>query len=46
MTACTFCGRANDPASRFCVDCGKALSAAGAARACPACARPAGALPF
>src|SRR4051812_2155904 len=23
VTTCTFCGRANDPASRFCVDCGK-----------------------
>src|SRR5437868_6914981 len=27
MTACSFCGAANDPASRFCIDCGKPLSA-------------------
>ena len=24
---CTFCGRTNDPASRFCIDCGKPLTA-------------------
>ena len=29
-TACSFCGRENDSASRFCIDCGKALSAASA----------------
>lgn len=28
MTACSFCGAANDPASRFCVDCGKPMPAA------------------
>ena len=27
MTACSFCGAANDPASRFCIDCGKPMSA-------------------
>jgi pSer/pThr/pTyr-binding forkhead associated (FHA) protein len=46
VTDCTFCGRANDPASRFCVDCGKAMSTAAAARACTVCARPAGELPY
>jgi pSer/pThr/pTyr-binding forkhead associated (FHA) protein/uncharacterized OB-fold protein len=25
--SCAFCGRENDPASRFCIDCGKPLSA-------------------
>jgi pSer/pThr/pTyr-binding forkhead associated (FHA) protein len=35
MTACSFCGAANDPASRFCIDCGKPLSAQ-AGRAAPA----------
>lgn len=27
---CTFCGRDNDPASKFCIDCGKPVVAAGA----------------
>ncbi|HET9424379.1 MAG TPA: FHA domain-containing protein [Gemmatimonadaceae bacterium] len=36
MTACSFCGAANDPASRFCIDCGKPIS--------PAPARPAAAM--
>ena len=35
MTACSFCGAANDPASRFCIDCGKPL-AAQAGRPAPA----------
>ncbi|MFL5606914.1 MAG: FHA domain-containing protein [Gemmatimonadaceae bacterium] len=35
MTACAFCGRDNEPASRYCIDCGKPLSAP-AARAVPA----------
>ena len=35
MTSCAFCGRANDDASRFCMDCGKALSPS-AARVVPA----------
>lgn len=26
MTSCAFCGRANDAASRFCIDCGKPLA--------------------
>ena len=26
MTACSYCGAANDPASRFCIDCGKPMS--------------------
>jgi pSer/pThr/pTyr-binding forkhead associated (FHA) protein len=26
VTPCSFCGAANDPASRFCVDCGKPIS--------------------
>jgi pSer/pThr/pTyr-binding forkhead associated (FHA) protein len=46
LTACTFCGRENDPASHFCLDCGKPMTAA-AAGACPRCARPVEAgLPF
>jgi pSer/pThr/pTyr-binding forkhead associated (FHA) protein len=28
MTACGFCGATNDPASRFCIDCGKPMSGA------------------
>ena len=35
MTACNFCGRENDPASRFCIDCGKPMSPS-AARVVPA----------
>ena len=27
LVSCTFCGRDNDPMSRFCIDCGKPLSA-------------------
>lgn len=26
MTPCSFCGAANDPAARFCIDCGKPLT--------------------
>jgi len=29
-TACAFCGRENEPASRFCVDCGKPMTASAA----------------
>ncbi|MEO8562843.1 MAG: FHA domain-containing protein [bacterium] len=29
-TACTFCGRENESASRFCIDCGKPMSASAA----------------
>ncbi len=29
--ACAFCGRENDPASRFCIDCGKPMSGSGSA---------------
>src|SRR3954467_107779 len=36
MTACSFCGAANDPASRFCIDCGKPLSAQVGRAAAPA----------
>jgi pSer/pThr/pTyr-binding forkhead associated (FHA) protein len=32
---CAFCGRVNDPASRYCIDCGKPMSAS-AARVPPA----------
>lgn len=35
MTPCAFCGRMNEPASRFCIDCGKPTSAS-AARVTPA----------
>src|ERR1043165_9157135 len=37
MTACSFCGASNDSASRFCIDCGKPLSAQ-VGRAAPAMA--------
>lgn len=30
MTRCTFCGRENDPASKFCIDCGKPVVASSA----------------
>ena len=30
LTACAFCGRENEPASRFCIDCGKPMSASAA----------------
>lgn len=30
MIRCTFCGRDNDPASKFCLDCGKPVVASGA----------------
>ena len=35
MNPCAFCGRVNDAASRYCIDCGKPLSAS-AARVTPA----------
>jgi pSer/pThr/pTyr-binding forkhead associated (FHA) protein len=35
VTICAFCGRENEPASRYCIDCGKPISAP-AARAVPA----------
>lgn len=35
MTPCDFCGAANDPASRFCIDCGKPITAS-AGRPAPA----------
>lgn len=35
MTSCAFCGRENEPASRFCIDCGKPLNPS-AARVGPA----------
>jgi pSer/pThr/pTyr-binding forkhead associated (FHA) protein/uncharacterized OB-fold protein len=35
VTVCAFCGRDNEPASRYCIDCGKPISAP-AARAVPA----------
>jgi pSer/pThr/pTyr-binding forkhead associated (FHA) protein len=33
LTACAFCGRENDPASRFCMDCGKPASGSAASGA-------------
>lgn len=36
MNPCAFCGRVNDAASRFCIDCGKPTSASAAARVTPA----------
>jgi len=38
VTACAFCGRENDEASRFCMDCGKPMSVS-APVSCPRCAR-------
>lgn len=38
MTTCTHCGRQNDAGSRFCMDCGKPLSASAMAVAAPAAA--------
>jgi pSer/pThr/pTyr-binding forkhead associated (FHA) protein len=35
VTLCAFCGRENDPASKFCIDCGKPVVAAGGARVVP-----------
>lgn len=35
MTQCAHCGRMNDPESRFCMDCGKALSASAMAMNSP-----------
>ncbi len=32
MTACPFCGRANDPGAQFCMDCGKPLAATSGVR--------------
>ena len=32
MTTCTYCGRANEPGALFCMDCGKPLSKAAAAK--------------
>jgi pSer/pThr/pTyr-binding forkhead associated (FHA) protein len=37
LTACAFCGRENDPASRFCMDCGKPMTVS--AETCPRCVR-------
>ena len=30
LGSCTFCGRENDPNSRFCIDCGKPLTVSAA----------------
>jgi pSer/pThr/pTyr-binding forkhead associated (FHA) protein len=35
LTACAFCGRENEPASRFCIDCGKPMSASAARSGSP-----------
>lgn len=35
MTTCAHCGRTNDPGSRFCMDCGKPLSASAMAVVSP-----------
>jgi pSer/pThr/pTyr-binding forkhead associated (FHA) protein len=35
VTTCAHCGRSNDPGSRFCMDCGKPLSASAMAVAFP-----------
>ena len=32
MTTCAYCGRANDPGALYCIDCGKPLSKAAAAK--------------
>ncbi len=33
MTACTFCGRENEAAAQFCIDCGKPIQSTGARQA-------------
>ena len=33
MTRCAVCGRENDPASKFCIDCGKPIAVSGAVSA-------------
>ncbi len=38
MSACTFCGRQNEPGAQFCTDCGKPLTQAAAAKAAVAAA--------
>lgn len=43
MTTCAHCGRSNDPGSRFCMDCGKPLSASAMAMPSPAAGGGAGA---
>jgi pSer/pThr/pTyr-binding forkhead associated (FHA) protein len=44
VTRCAFCGRDNDPASKFCLDCGKPVVASGA-RIIPVPAAAGGAVP-
>jgi pSer/pThr/pTyr-binding forkhead associated (FHA) protein len=39
VTTCAHCGRSNDPGSRFCMDCGKPLSASAMAVPSPLAAR-------
>src|SRR4051794_36448250 len=39
LVSCAFCGRDNEPMSRFCIDCGKPLSAS-AARVAPGSVNP------
>ena len=38
MSACTFCGRQNEPGAQFCTDCGKPLTQAAAAKVAVAAA--------
>jgi len=38
VSACTFCGRQNEPGAQFCTDCGKPLTQAAAAKAAVAAA--------
>ncbi len=38
MSACTFCGRQNEPRAQFCTDCGKPLTKAAVAKAAVAAA--------
>ena len=33
LTRCAFCGRDNDPAAKFCIDCGKPMTVSGAGKA-------------
>lgn len=43
MSACTFCGRQNEAGAQFCIDCGKPLTQAAAAKAAMAAASGGGA---
>ncbi|HEX9283411.1 MAG TPA: FHA domain-containing protein [Gemmatimonadales bacterium] len=45
MTACTYCGRDNDPGAQFCMDCGKPMGKSTGLKAATPAAGKAGAVP-